>query len=453
MINFVERDATIEYSAVGAMLIDSGCIDAALAIVGADDFTNPLCRTAVQAIIELRAEAKPIDAVIAFNRAKQLNDSFTYEFAAECMKICGSAANIEEYCRLIKAASDTEKIAKLADSINNDVFNRKSPDSIISKLRQELDDINLGASSAVMDSKSAADAWSAHDEKVKADPEGAYCKTGFNALDIVLGGGMFNAGLYIIGARPGMGKTTLGIGIAENIADRDKPVLFVSLEMSRVQIMAKRIARKSGLGYTQLMTGVYRGTELHRAIETNDRLSKAPFFLSDKSLCRVSDIETMAHSIKNLSCIVIDYFGLLTAEENSDVKSRYEEMTDISKALKGLAKRLDIPLLVLCQLNRENASRSDKRPKLSDLRDTGALEQDADCVILLHRENYYEQSEEAAEKPEIEFIELNVAKNRHGETRICKMMWNGFAGRISETSNRDDEPPFYSVDNADDLPF
>lgn len=453
MINFVERDATIEYSAVGAMLLEPRCIDAALAIVGADDFANPLCRTAVQAITDLRAEAKPIDAVIVFDHAKQLNDSFTYEFAAECMKICGSAANIEEYCRLIKAASDTEKLAKLADGISDDVFNRKSPDSIISKLRQDLDDINLGTSSAVMDSKSAADAWSAHDEKVKADPESAYCKTGFSALDIVLGGGMFNTGLYIIGARPGMGKTTLGIGIAENIADRGKPILFVSLEMSRVQIMAKRIARKSGLGYTQLMTGVYRGAELHRALETNDRLGKAPFFLSDKSLCRVSDIENMAHGIKDLSCIVIDYFGLLTAEESSDIRSRYEEMTEISKALKGLAKRLDIPLLVLCQLNRENASRSDKRPKLSDLRDTGALEQDADCVILLHRENYYEQGDEDSEKPEVEFIELNVAKNRHGETQVCKMRWNGVTGKISEIISRDDEPTFSLADCADDLPF
>lgn len=453
MINLAERDATIEYSAVGAMLLEPRCIDAALAIVGADDFADPLCRAAVQAIADLRAEAKPIDAVLVYDRAKQLDYAFSYEFAAECMKICGSAANVEEYCRLIKAASDSEKLAKLADNISEAVFSRETPESIISKLRQELDGINLGASAAVMDSKSAADAWATHDAKVKADPESAYCKTGFSALDTVLGGGMFNTGLYIIGARPGMGKTTLGIGIAENIADRGKPVLFVSLEMSRIQIMAKRIARKSGLGYTQLMTGAYRGAELHRASDTNDRLSKTPFFLSDESLCRVSDIENMAHSIKDLSCIVVDYFGLLTAEESGDIRSRYEETTEISKALKSLAKRLDIPLLVLCQLNRENASRSDKRPKLSDLRDTGALEQDADCVILLHRENYYDQLEEGAEKQEAEFIELNVAKNRHGETQVCKMRWNGVTGKISEIINRDDEPTFYSVDSADDLPF
>ena len=432
------------------MLIDASCIDAALAIVTPEDFADKLCRAAVQAVTELRNEAKAIDAVLIYDRAKQINPEFSFEFAKECMSVCATAANIEEYCRLIKASANIERLAELAEGINGKICERETPESIIANLKQRIDEI-VCSGSEVLSSKCTADAWSKYDEIVKADPESAYCKTGYGGLDKILGGGMFKAGLYIVGARPGMGKTTLGIGIAENIASRGKPVLFVSLEMGAVQIMAKRLARKTRLSYTRLMTGGYDGAELNLIQTANKQLSSVPFYLSDKSLCRIADIESMAHSIKDLACIVIDYFGLLTADEGQGVRSRYEETTELSKGLKGLAKRLNIPLLVLCQLNRENGTRNDKRPKLSDLRDTGALEQDADCVILLHREEYYAMRDENYTPPESEFIELNVAKNRHGETQVYKMLWDGTTGGINEVDFRNDEPP---ISNSDfELPF
>lgn len=453
MINFIDRDTTIEYSAVGAMLIDAKCINAALAIVAADDFSDKLCRAAVQAITLLRDSNSAIDAVLIYDKAKELYPDFPFEFVRECMTLCPTAANVEEYCKLIKAGANAARLADIADEISTSAFNRVPPEQIISKLRQDVDTIEL-KNTGVLSSAATASEWLKYDELVKADPDAAYCKTGFKDLDRVLGGGMFKSGLYIIGARPGMGKTTLGIGIAENIASRGKPVLFVSLEMGSVQIMAKRIARKSGINYTALMTGSVQGVELNRASETIKQLSNAPFYLSDNSLCRVSDIESMAHNIKDLACIVIDYFGLLTAEQTDAVRTRYEETTELSKALKSLSKRLSLPVVCLCQLNRENGSRADKRPKLSDLRDTGALEQDADCVILLHREEYYESRGENAEPPEFEYIELNVAKNRHGETQTVKMLWSGATGNIAETTNRADEPTTYKPTSSyDELPF
>lgn len=439
MINFSERDTTIEYSVVGAMLIDASCVNAALAIVTPEDFSDRLCRAAVQAVTELRSEAKAMDAVLIYDRAKRLCPDLTYDFAKECMAVCATAANIEEYCKIVKAAANTERLASIAESINERIFEHEAPESIIASLKQSVDEISL-SSSEVLSSRNAADAWLKYDEVVKADPESAYCKTGFSGLDIILGGGMFNAGLYIIGARPGMGKTTLGLGIAENIASRGKPVLFVSLEMGKVQIMAKRLARKTRLSYTRLMTGGYGGVKHNLIDSANRQLAETPFYLSDKSLCRISDIESMAHGVKDLACIVVDYFGLLTVEQDNGVRSRYEETTELSKGLKSLAKRLNIPLVVLCQLNRENGTRTDKRPKLSDLRDTGALEQDADCVILLHREEYYKAHDENYEPPESEFIELNVAKNRHGETQVYKMLWDGVTGGINEVCYRTDEP-------------
>lgn len=436
------------------MLIDPRCINAALSIVSPDDFSDKLCKIAVEAIKELRGEGKTIDAVLVYERARAKNSAFTAEFAKECMQVCGTAQNIEEYCRLIKAAANAERLMELADSVNEKLYARESAEAVISDLRRSLDEIEPDNAS-VISSASAANVWQRYAEMVKADPESAYCKTGYHALDTVLGGGMFRSGLYIVGARPGMGKTTLGISIAENIATSGKAVLFISLEMGAVQIMSKRLARATQIGYTKLMTGNVSEEENEHILQSAAELSERPFYLSDKSLCRLADIESMAHAIKDLQCIVVDYFGLLTADESEGVRSRYEETTELSKGLKSLAKRLNIPLLVLCQLNRENGTRSDKRPKLSDLRDTGALEQDADCVILLHREEYYLMHDENHEKPELETIELNVAKNRHGETQCVKMLWQGTCGGINEMENRYDEPYDKGNNAYDDyeLPF
>lgn len=446
---FTPTDNTNEYAVVGSILIEPKCLANALAIIDEADFDNRYCRAFIKAAKQLRDEGNPIDAVLLANRASKIDEGVTYDFAAECMRIVGSVANIEEYCQLVKEAAVKRQLTQLADDIQDEVYNQSESAAIIAKLRGKTEELSVNNTAGILSPQDIADAWLTHDKTVKADPEAAYIKTGFKALDSVLGGGMFNQGFYIIAARPGMGKTTIGIGIAENIAERGKSVLFISLEMSRVQIMAKRISRKGRLSYTDLMTGRVIGHDYQHALDVQEVLADKPFMLSDASLCRVSDIENMAHGIKDLKCIVVDYFGLLTSEEGSGVRSRYEECTEISKRLKSLAKRLNIPLLVLCQLNRENATRGDKHPTLSDLRDTGALEQDADAVVLLHREEYYKAKGNDYEPPEIETIELNVAKNRHGNTACVSMAWEGEYGIISEICPTND---FRNIEEGE-LPF
>lgn len=460
MIN--QYDPTIEYAAIGAMLIDARCIDEAFEIVKPEDFVALYSQKTVEAIAELWQQGEKIDPVIVFDKAKaKINDAFyTHNFIAECMTVCGSAANIGEYCRAIKRASAERQFGEILDAASDCYGSMKAPE-LLQRLKTELDEIEQGliaTENEVVDSKTAVNEWVKYNEIVKADPESAYCKTGFKDLDNTLGGGMFNAGLYIVGARPGMGKTTLAINIAENIARRGKTVLFISLEMGKVQITAKRIALKTRLDYTKLMSGGYGGDEAETISRANAELANVPFLLSDTSLCRVSDIERMAKKISGLSCVVVDYFGLLTAEEGSATRSRYEDTTILSKSLKLLAKRLNIPLLLLSQLNRETNNRANKRPYLSDLRDTGALEQDADCVILLHREEYYKKDDPAYTPPAVESIELIVAKNRHGDTRVCPMLWDGKTGAINELSPRADEPQAYSktftyYNEDDELPF
>lgn len=425
-------DTTNEYAVIGSILIEPSCLGTVMGIVSVADFDNRYCRAILAAAIELNSEGKPIDVVLIANRAGKIDDGVTYEFAAECMQIVGSVANVEMYCRLVKDAAVKRKIAQLADDVQDDVYNHSENAAILAKLRSATDELSTNNTNAVLSPTDMAEAWLAYDDTVKKNPEAAFTRTGFVNLDNVLGGGMFNQGFYIIAARPGMGKTTLGIAIAENIAERGNAVLYISLEMSRVQIMAKRLSRRARLNYTSLMTGKIKGDDYEHAIDVQLRLAERPFWLSDTSICRVSDIENMARGIKDLKCIVVDYFGLLTSEEGSGVRSRYEECTDISKSLKGLAKRLNIPLLVLCQLNRENTARGDRRPTLSDLRDTGALEQDADAVVLLHREEYYKTKDKDYEPKAVETIELNVAKNRHGKTAMVPMAWEGEFGIICD---------------------
>ena len=460
MIN--QHDPTIEYAAVGAMLIDARCIDEAFEIIKPDDFITAYARMTVETIAEMWRRGETIDPVIVFDKAKaKINDvHYTHDFIAECMTTCGSAANIGEYCRAIKYVSVEKQLGEIIDNANG-LFGNTNTHELLQQMKSELDEVEQGlinSESEVIDSKAAVVEWEKYNKIVKADPESAYCRTGFTDLDNTLGGGMFNAGLYIVGARPGMGKTTLAINIAENIARRGKTVLFISLEMGKVQIMAKRLALKTRLDYTKLMSGGYGEDKAEIILKANTELASVPFLLSDTSLCRVSDIERMAKKISGLSCVVVDYFGLLACEEGSTTRSRYEDTTMLSKSLKLLAKRLNVPLLLLSQLNRETNNRASKRPCLSDLRDTGALEQDADCVILLHREEYYKKDEPDYTPPDIEYIELIIAKNRHGGTKSVSMAWDGKTGAIDELSSRSDEPQAYSktftyYNEDDELPF
>ena len=228
-------------------------------------------------------------------------------------------------------------------------------------------------------------------------------------------------------------------------------MLFVSLEMTAVQIMAKRIALEGGLQYTQLMSGKLGETDEEVMQEAMGRLTDRPFFLTTKSGMTVGEISKTARQIRDLSLIIVDYMGLIPASEESRSKPRYEQMTEISAGVKALAKSLNVPILALAQLNRENMTRKDKRPTMSDLRDSGAVEQDAGAIILLHRPEYYETREQG-DAAETEDIELNVAKNRHAAPGLVHMTWDGGKGSIRSKVS---VPTEYKqkVDDSEELPF
>lgn len=258
--------------------------------------------------------------------------------------------------------------------------------------------------------------------------------TGYRDLDNVLGGGMLASGMYVLAARPGMGKTTLAMNIADRVAKRTGPVLFISLEMDVEQLEAKRAARESGVPGNKLLMQRLTDAEYTKVAQAADVLNELPLYVNQKASATVAEMETLARKVPGLALIVIDYLGKVSPGERGRLSSRYDYTTEISGAIKTMARRFRVPVLTLAQLNRESEARQDHRPQLSDLRDTGAIEQDADGVIFLLRPEYYEgPGDRDPYAPE----ELNVlvAKNRHGPTGECQMAFYPGTSRVLPLSN------------------
>ena len=256
----------------------------------------------------------------------------------------------------------------------------------------------------------------------------AFVETGISDLDRILGGGLIREGLYILAARPGCGKTTLAAALADRMLERGRRVLFVSLEMSRKQLMARRVAADAGrVTAAQILRGELSEEERRAVGESLVKLAKRPLFFNRRTSLNTSEIQFLAKQ-NRADVVIIDYLGLMRHEAG---KSLYERVTGTSNQLKRMARGLETPVLCLAQLNREVEGRQNQEPRLSDLRDSGAIEQDADGVLLIHRPAI-EDADEYGPTP----MEVTVAKNRHGRTGKIELNWYMRSGRILEVRRR-----------------
>lgn len=423
-------DYNAELAVIGSMLIEEECAKAMLAKLRLSDFGGDYAQKAFGIMAQLAADGKPIDAVIVAGQAE--NPQAMGDYLLKAMETTVTVTNADEYAAIVKRNACIRQINAIGDKLSYSGADFKveaieSVEALQSVIENASDDEIVGA-------EEWADAFKTEEEQIIADPEAAFCPTGLSDLDHLLGGGMFNGGLYVLGARPGMGKTTVALNIAERVAKHGQPVLYISLEMSPRQIMCKRIAAEQNIPYRGLMSGRLSWDEQIEMDEGLQNLKKRPFHVNKRFGLTVSDIAAMARRVRGCKLVVVDYFGLISVE--GDGKGRYEDYTAISGRLKQLACQLDIPILCLAQLNREAEKRSNKKPTLSDLRDTGAIEQDADGVLFLHRDGYYREGT----KPESENIDVILAKNRHGETGTVSMWWQGSFGRVSQFDTRREEP-------------
>ena len=415
----------MERAVAASVMIDSAY---ALPVVNrkltAEDFSDPLARTIIDLYQTAHDAGRPMDPVLLSNEiAKMTAENFGFEEQLKELLTQATARNVDAYCDEVKKAAQERRYR---EAINEST----GPEDLAAKLST----LNTERGTEIADSFKMAELLSDHYEIARLDPEASYCRTQYGELDKALGGGLQKSGLYIVGARPGMGKTTFALNVAERVARADKAVLFVSLEMSMVQIMAKRVAAAGRINYSNIMSGNLSNGMYREYRDTLDKLYDRPFYCIDKSVMTVNDIAAAARSVKGLQLLVVDYLGLIRAAD--ETKKLYEQVTEISRDLKAVAKRLRIPVLALCQVNRDSTKTKKKLPTLADLRDSGSIEQDADGVILLHRKDYY-VNEHPTGPVEIDLI---IAKNRHGEgNTTISMNWNGATGLITEIDKRHKE--------------
>lgn len=413
-----------ESGVVGSILIDECVLPLVTPLLSPDDFHLEGNRKIYEAALKLQAEGRPVDPLTILGI---IGDSYT-GYMTQLMEITPTSANAEIYAQETRKASMWRSLKALGEALTG-ANTTEDPREALGEVVQECERIE-GLDTA-RELWCAGDSLSGfYNHRAQVDLGGAGCvKTGFRHIDALLGGGLLNSGLYILAARPGMGKTTFALAIADAVAKRGEGVLFVSLEMDDVQITAKRIASRTGLSASELMMDRLSQEAYKKMAEATRELEKTPFYTNKKTWATVDDVRNWARKVKNLRLVVVDYFGLLKFQGKS--ASRYEAMTEISGQLKALARALKVPILCLAQLNRENMNRKGQKPQLSDLRDTGALEQDADGVIFLHRPDYYDGDSPSPSAPSGPVaLTVMLAKNRHGATGNVDMAFYLRTGKI-----------------------
>lgn len=395
-----------EASIVGCVLLCPDTKPAVARLVSEGDFASPAYGAMFSAAMELDEP----DSTAFHDAVKRRGYTLPDGFFAALGEIAVSRHNVELYARLLREDSQKRQLRELGQQLQEST---EDAAGTITAAASKLRDIEHG--SITGDIASPDDSFRAfweHRKRVESG-EGAV-PTGFAPLDAILGGGMLRSGFYILAARPGMGKTTVGLQFADSIAAHVGPVLFVSLEMSLEQIEGKRISRVSGIPSDEILLGNGKNLDYRKIRSAAEKLKNLPLHISRRPAATVAQIRRMAKQIEGLQCVVVDYLGKISPSNSK--ASRYEAITAISSDLKTLAVELGVPLLCLAQLNRENTGRDDKRPHLSDLRDSGAIEQDADGVIVLHREDYYSADETPLKPWESVPLEIIVRKNRHGRS-------------------------------------
>lgn len=391
----------------GALLIDGGqVVQAIQGIVSREDFRVEVYGAIFSAAVSLAAASEAIDPVSIRHRAKREGVELPNELLLDLMECTPTAANCVEYAHRVAEDAQKRRIKELATRIQEDDIS--SSDELLGALQREAEVIRGGNFQKGL--LTPSDTLRRFTDHVVEAGEGRcnFISSGFLRLDQILGGGFIRGGLYILGARPAVGKSTYAINLADNIKGN---CLLVSLEMTPEQITSKRVSRLTGLSSAKLLSGRVSEEDWTGIAMAITAISEQGVFVNDRYDLTVQRIQLLAQKVPELRAVIVDYLGLIQPATRNG--STYENISQISRELKCMAISLNVPVICLCQLSRTVENRENKRPRLSDLRDSGAIEQDADAVMFLYREDYYTGGP-ADGQPSL--VHLDVAKNRHGRT-------------------------------------
>ena len=431
--NVVKRipphDLSAERSVIGSMMMDRDAISEVSAILLKEDFYNTQYGIIYDAMVDLYNEGKPVDEIILGEKLREKGapeEICSLGFLGDILANVPTAAFAKSYAEIVKDKCYLRKLIKLSDSVTAKSYEAtESVDSIMEKAESDIFALMQKRTGStdfqpirniivnVIDEIEAA-------AKNKGRINGL--RTGFTDLDNMLTG-LHGGELLLVAARPSMGKTAFVLNIAHHVALKEQvPVVIFSLEMGREQLVTRMMAVDSMVEAKGLKTGDISDEGWVKLIKSADELANVNLFIDDNASITMPELRTKCRKLKqteNIGLIIIDYLQLMSSSEK--VESRQLFISEVSRSLKALARELNVPVIALSQLNRAVDSRPDHRPVLADLRESGAIEQDADVVMFIYRDEYYHP--DTTEKPGV--AEIIVAKQRNGATGPIELAWIG----------------------------
>lgn len=430
-----------EQAVIGSMLIDPRCVPDILEILKPDDFYLQQNQDIFTTIYTMFSFSQKIDPVTVMDQMKQngvYEEEKTRDYLLQILDITPTAANAKEYAQIVADKSLLRKVSQAGTDITEIAAEEAgSAQDILDSAEQKIYAIRNGRSSQELEHIGTVlvSVYEQLTERAHSDSDLPGLSTGLADLDKQING-LNKSDLVLIAARPGMGKSSIALNIAQSVAKKSgKAVVMFSLEMSKVQLASRLLSNESFVDNQLLLTGKLSEEDWEKLGLAASALSQTDIRLDDNPSITVTEMNAKCRRVENLGLVIIDYLQLMTSATGKVTENRVTAVGEISRSLKIMAKELNVPVICLSQLSRANESRADKRPMLSDLRESGSIEQDADEVIFIYRDDYYNPDTE-----EKNVAELIVAKNRHGETGTVKVQWLPQYTTFSDREWRHSEP-------------
>ena len=423
----VPQSLEAEQSVLGSILIDSRCITEVVGILRPEDFYLQQNREIYETIYAMFNFSQTIDPVTVLDKMRELGvyHDNSRDYILQLMQITPTAANAVRYANIVRDKAMLRGLAQAADEINETVYSQVgTPAEMLESAEKKIYALRKGERGDSLEHIGTVlhKVFDRLTELSQSDSLIPGLSTGLRDLDAKING-LNNSDLVLVAARPAMGKSAFALNMAMNVAKKyNKTVAVFNLEMSREQLALRLLASEAFIDMQKLATGKLSEEEWTKLCMASASLSQSDIRIDDNPSVTVADINAKCRRLDNLGLIVIDYLQLMNGSGygKGGGDNRVTVVAEISRALKIMAKELNVPVICLSQLSRAVEGRQDKRPILSDLRESGAIEQDADSVMFLYRDEYYNENTE-----DKGLAECIVSKNRHGETGTVKLQWFG----------------------------
>ncbi len=433
-----------EQSILGSMLLSEKCVYEAIEKLSPEDFYVERHKKVYLVMQDLANVGLPVDLITIIDRLEQQNPLSIEEkkYLTDLTDIVPSTSNLGYYIDIVREKSILRRLIGICHDSTDQAFSASLPvDEIINTTSEKIYNLVMKDSKSTLEHIKPAliESYIKIGEAAKSKEGIMGISTGFPIMDKMLSG-LQASQLIIIAGRPGMGKTSFALNIVEHVAVKNTlPVVIFSLEMSSDQLATRILCSQANVDSQSARTGQLKDSDFQKLSDTMEELAQKPIYIDDNATIGVGEMlgkaRRLSQQLGQLGLIVIDYLQLMSGSTNHG-ENRQQEISGITRALKVMARDLNVPIVLLSQLSRATEKRENKRPMLSDLRESGSIEQDADVVLFLHREDYYGENEGEAKS------QIIIAKQRSGPTGAINVQWQGEFTRYRELDFVHDEPAY-----------